>query len=129
MCFDFIVDKSEESSKDKDFSEEAEIKPSVEPVELKVNKTKKEETESEESSESDETESESETESEEEHENKKTDAEKKREKVIERIKKRQENAEKKRSVDELRAAVVCVLGHVDTGLYLFNYFFNKVTCI
>ncbi|XP_073998349.1 eukaryotic translation initiation factor 5B isoform X2 [Rhodnius prolixus] len=108
-------DKSEESSKDKDFSEEAEIKPSVEPVELKVNKTKKEETESEESSESDETESESETESEEEHENKKTDAEKKREKVIERIKKRQENAEKKRSVDELRAAVVCVLGHVDTG--------------
>lgn len=29
--------------------------------------------------------------------------------------KRQEEAEKNRTVDNLRAAVVCVLGHVDTG--------------
>lgn len=108
-------DKSEESSKDKDSIEEPEIKPIEEPVEVKGNKKKKEETESEESSESDETETESETESEDEHESKKTDAERKREKVIERIKRRQGFAEKKRSVDELRAAVVCVLGHVDTG--------------
>jgi translation initiation factor 5B len=28
---------------------------------------------------------------------------------------RREEAEKNRSLDELRAAVVCVLGHVDTG--------------
>ncbi|XP_043648593.1 eukaryotic translation initiation factor 5B [Drosophila teissieri] len=32
-----------------------------------------------------------------------------------RILKRQAEAEKKRSTDELRAGVVCVLGHVDTG--------------
>ncbi|KAH8379834.1 hypothetical protein KR009_007488 [Drosophila setifemur] len=32
-----------------------------------------------------------------------------------RIIKRQADAEKKRSTDELRAGVVCVLGHVDTG--------------
>lgn len=32
-----------------------------------------------------------------------------------RIRKRNDDAEKKRSTDYLRAAVVCVLGHVDTG--------------
>lgn len=32
-----------------------------------------------------------------------------------RIRKREVEAEKKRTVNELRAAVVCVLGHVDTG--------------
>lgn len=32
-----------------------------------------------------------------------------------RIRKREEEAEKKRTTDKLRAAVVCVLGHVDTG--------------
>lgn len=32
-----------------------------------------------------------------------------------RIQKRQEEAEKKQTTDNLRAAVVCVLGHVDTG--------------
>ncbi|XP_044313758.1 eukaryotic translation initiation factor 5B [Drosophila rhopaloa] len=32
-----------------------------------------------------------------------------------RILKRQDEAEKKRTTDELRAGVVCVLGHVDTG--------------
>lgn len=29
--------------------------------------------------------------------------------------KRREDAELKKTLDELRAAVVCVLGHVDTG--------------
>ncbi|EEB18236.1 eukaryotic translation initiation factor 5B, putative [Pediculus humanus corporis] len=65
-----------------------------------------EEEEEEESSE------EEESESEDEH---KTDAEKKREKVVLRIEKRKEEALKNRSLDVLRAAVVCVLGHVDTG--------------
>ncbi|XP_071453012.1 eukaryotic translation initiation factor 5B [Hetaerina americana] len=51
-------------------------------------------------------------ESEEEH---KTDAERRREKAVARIKKRREENEKRRTVDELRAAVICVLGHVDTG--------------
>ncbi|KAF6199286.1 hypothetical protein GE061_007312 [Apolygus lucorum] len=83
-------------------------------------KSKSETTETASESESDsedesESESESESDSEEEHETKKTDAQKKREKALSRIRKRQEEAEKKRTVDELRAAVVCVLGHVDTG--------------
>lgn len=58
---------------------------------------------------------ESETESDSEDERKKTDAERRREKALERIRKRQEDAEKSRDPNELRAAVVCVLGHVDTG--------------
>lgn len=57
-------------------------------------------------------ESESDSESE---EDTKTDAEKKKEKAWERIMKRRHAAEQKRSPDNLRAAVVCVLGHVDTG--------------
>lgn len=43
------------------------------------------------------------------------DAEFKRERVLQRIEKRRLESEKKCSLDNLRAAVVCVLGHVDTG--------------
>ncbi|XP_036336321.1 eukaryotic translation initiation factor 5B [Rhagoletis pomonella] len=43
------------------------------------------------------------------------DAEARRLRAEARILKRQDDAEKKRTVDDLRAAVVCVLGHVDTG--------------
>ncbi|XP_066992101.2 eukaryotic translation initiation factor 5B [Anabrus simplex] len=68
--------------------------------------TSKEESDSEEES------SEEESESEDEH---KTDAERKRERALARIQKRREDAEKNRTLDVLRAAVVCVLGHVDTG--------------
>ncbi|BET01747.1 translation Initiation Factor [Nesidiocoris tenuis] len=71
--------------------------------------------ESESSGSGSESETESDSESEDEREMKKSDAQKRREKVVERIKKRQETNEKKRTLDELRAAVVCVLGHVDTG--------------
>lgn len=63
-------------------------------------------------SESEEESSEEESESEEDH---KTDAQKRREKALARIQKRREDAEKNKTVDVLRAAVVCVLGHVDTG--------------
>ncbi|KAJ8676530.1 hypothetical protein QAD02_012317, partial [Eretmocerus hayati] len=42
-------------------------------------------------------------------------AERRKEKVRQRIQNRRIEAEKKRTVDDLRAAVVCVLGHVDTG--------------
>lgn len=44
-----------------------------------------------------------------------TEAEKMRERAIERIQKRELEAENKRTTENLRAAVVCVLGHVDTG--------------
>ncbi|XP_059227046.1 eukaryotic translation initiation factor 5B [Stomoxys calcitrans] len=43
------------------------------------------------------------------------DPEERRLRAERRILKRQDEAEKKRTVDNLRAAVVCVLGHVDTG--------------
>ncbi|XP_067646023.1 eukaryotic translation initiation factor 5B [Eurosta solidaginis] len=43
------------------------------------------------------------------------DAEARRLRAEARILKRQDDAEKKRTVEDLRAAVVCVLGHVDTG--------------
>merc|ERR1719341_380330 len=43
------------------------------------------------------------------------EAEKKRKRAMERITKRKELNEKNRSTDVLRAPVVCVLGHVDTG--------------
>ncbi|XP_052893178.1 eukaryotic translation initiation factor 5B [Anopheles moucheti] len=43
------------------------------------------------------------------------EAEKMRQRALDRIAKRTQEAEKKRTLDHLRAAVVCVLGHVDTG--------------
>ena len=44
-----------------------------------------------------------------------TAAEKARDRAERRIERRKEEAEKAISLDKLRAAVVCVLGHVDTG--------------
>ncbi|KZC06988.1 Eukaryotic translation initiation factor 5B [Dufourea novaeangliae] len=44
-----------------------------------------------------------------------SDAARKKERARERIQLRRIEAEKKKSLDTLRAAVVCVLGHVDTG--------------
>ncbi|GAB0086828.1 Eukaryotic translation initiation factor 5B [Sergentomyia squamirostris] len=75
-------------------------------------KPQQESEESESENESSEEESESESDSEDDH---RTDAERKREKARARIEKRRIDAEKKRTLDNLRAAVVCVLGHVDTG--------------
>uniref|UniRef100_A0A182WCS8 Tr-type G domain-containing protein n=1 Tax=Anopheles minimus TaxID=112268 RepID=A0A182WCS8_9DIPT len=43
------------------------------------------------------------------------EAEKMRQRALDRIANRTQEAEKKRTLDQLRAAVVCVLGHVDTG--------------
>uniref|UniRef100_A0A2M4A3M2 Eukaryotic translation initiation factor 5B n=1 Tax=Anopheles triannulatus TaxID=58253 RepID=A0A2M4A3M2_9DIPT len=47
--------------------------------------------------------------------NRRKEAEKMRQRALDRIAKRTQEAEKKRTLDHLRAAVVCVLGHVDTG--------------
>lgn len=84
--------------------------------------TSKEETPAKESSDSEsETNSESGSDSEEESEDdsstedKMTDAERKKERARLRIETRRIEAEKKKNLDDLRAAVVCVLGHVDTG--------------
>ncbi|XP_046978266.1 eukaryotic translation initiation factor 5B [Vanessa cardui] len=77
-------------------------------------KSKKDEDDS--SDEDDDDSSEDESSSEEDSEEEQmTDAQKKRELVLKRLEKRREDNEKNKTNNPLRAAVVCVLGHVDTG--------------
>uniref|UniRef100_A0A6M2DTD6 Eukaryotic translation initiation factor 5B n=1 Tax=Xenopsylla cheopis TaxID=163159 RepID=A0A6M2DTD6_XENCH len=103
------ADSSSEEESTNDLQESVKTVSKVE----KPTEIKKEESSSEEESE-EESESESESESSEESDNR-TDAEKKREKALLRIQKRRTDAEENKSLEKLRAAVVCVLGHVDTG--------------
>ncbi|XP_051166565.1 eukaryotic translation initiation factor 5B [Leptopilina boulardi] len=107
---------------DADSSDEAEEDKSEEDPKSIEKGTSKEETPAKESSDSEsETNSESGSDSEEEseddssQEDKMTDAERKKERARLRIETRRIEAEKKKNLDDLRAAVVCVLGHVDTG--------------
>ncbi|CAH1400597.1 unnamed protein product [Nezara viridula] len=108
-------DKSEETSQPKEVVKKVEPAPvakkKVEEIEKEESEDEDDDDEEDESSGSDETSSDSDSED----EKKKTDADRRREKALDRIRKRQEDAEKAKSPDELRAAVVCVLGHVDTG--------------
>lgn len=67
------------------------------------------------SSESDDDESSSEESSDEDSSESEDDKSHSKEKVIARLRKLREEAEKKRTVDNLRSPVICVLGHVDTG--------------
>ncbi|KAK6619541.1 hypothetical protein RUM43_012298 [Polyplax serrata] len=103
-----------DSSDEEDTSEKVETKPSqTQKQQFKEKESEESETEEEEDDEDEEESSEEEeSESEDEH---KTDAEKKRERALLRIEKRKEEAMKNLTLDVLRAAVVCVLGHVDTG--------------
>merc|ERR1719347_1118962 len=101
---------------------DAESEEEAEKVPVKVDEEKLEEPDEdddeEEDSESEEEESDDDSEEEsssEEEEEDDTHAESKRERAIARIKKRMADNEAARSVDKLRAPVVCVLGHVDTG--------------
>ncbi|KAG7207950.1 hypothetical protein KM043_009536 [Ampulex compressa] len=107
-------DKSDDAPKTPEKSKEALL--SRRKVQREVDSNKKELSESESGSDSG-SESESEAESEEDSglEDKVPDAARKKERAKERIQIRRMEAEKKKSVDNLRAAVVCVLGHVDTG--------------
>ncbi|CAG9791847.1 unnamed protein product [Diatraea saccharalis] len=76
----------------------------------------KEQVEDDDSSEEEEDSSEEESSSEEDSEDDQmTDAQKKRELVLKRLEKRREENEANKGNNPLRAAVVCVLGHVDTG--------------
>lgn len=63
----------------------------------------------------DEEESEEESESDDSEEERQTEAEKRKQRALMRIEKRKEENEKKLTLDNLRAPVVCVLGHVDHG--------------
>ncbi|XP_066154342.1 eukaryotic translation initiation factor 5B [Euwallacea fornicatus] len=87
----------------------------AEVVKTNTKASKKVESDSSEDESETESESESDDESDEEDEDAKTVAQQSRERAEERIMKRKEEAEKTRSIDNLRAAIVCVLGHVDTG--------------
>eukprot|EP00092_Neocalanus_flemingeri_P030651 GFUD01033281.1.p1 GENE.GFUD01033281.1~~GFUD01033281.1.p1 ORF type:complete len:1168 (+),score=526.34 GFUD01033281.1:43-3546(+) len=103
--WDAVSDTEEKNKKD---TKEDKVEEEEEKVEEEVSE------DDDESEEESEEESSSEEEEEEEEEDK-TLAEKKRERAIVRIKKRMADNEAARSVNELRAPVVCVLGHVDTG--------------
>ncbi|XP_077559346.1 eukaryotic translation initiation factor 5B isoform X2 [Haemaphysalis longicornis] len=67
------------------------------------------------SSESEDEDSESDDSSEESSSDSEDDKSHSKEKVMARLQRQREEAEKKRSVDNLRSPVICVLGHVDTG--------------
>ncbi|XP_045128994.1 eukaryotic translation initiation factor 5B-like [Portunus trituberculatus] len=60
-------------------------------------------------------ESEEESDSEDSEDERQTEAEKRKQRALMRIAKRKEESEKKLTLDDLRAPVVCVLGHVDHG--------------
>ncbi|CAH1635079.1 unnamed protein product [Spodoptera littoralis] len=87
------------------------------PVKEQKSTPAKEKVEEEESSEEDDDSSEEDSSSEEESEDDEgmTDAQKKREVVLKRLEKRRQDNEANKTNNPLRAAVVCVLGHVDTG--------------
>merc|ERR1719508_36387 len=112
--WDAVEDVKDAWDADSDKEVEADIKNP--PIEEKVEEPEaSEDDESDEDGSEEESEEESSSEEEEEEEEDKTLAEKKRERAIARIKKRMADNEAARSVDQLRAPVVCVLGHVDTG--------------
>ncbi|XP_032686654.1 eukaryotic translation initiation factor 5B isoform X2 [Odontomachus brunneus] len=110
-------EQEEDKSDDVAKTPEKEKEQPVEKIPAKTESEKKESSESETESESG---SESESEGDEsdedsEVEDKVPDAACKKERARERIQNRRIEAEKKKTLDNLRAAVVCVLGHVDTG--------------
>nr|CAD7398552.1 unnamed protein product [Timema poppensis] len=108
-------DAESSGGEDEDRSETAE--PTVgKPVERQKSQEEEEEESDKDEDEEDESEEEdsSSEESEDSEDDHKTDAERKREKALSRIHKRRQENEKNKTLDELRAAVVCVLGHVDT---------------
>lgn len=108
-------DKSDETSKTPEETKKR-ILSAREKSKLETDLEKKESSESESESESlSDLESDDESEEDSGLEDKVPDAARKKERVQERIRNRRIEAEKKKSLDNLRAAVVCVLGHVDTG--------------
>ncbi|XP_050303369.1 eukaryotic translation initiation factor 5B [Anthonomus grandis grandis] len=107
---------SESEGESEENKKESENQVNDAPKTVKAEKDEAKESSNEEDSDSDEDESDSDDDDEDdEEEDGRTLAERVRERAEERIRKRKEEAEKNRSLDNLRAGVVCVLGHVDTG--------------
>ncbi|GLG97214.1 Translation factor GUF1 homolog, mitochondrial [Gryllus bimaculatus] len=112
------ADSSEDEDEDKSEVSKTGTETQPAPVRQKSQEEEEDDDEDEEEessdsgSDSEEESSEEESDSEDEH---KTDAQRRRERALARIQKRREDAEKNKTVEVLRAAVVCVLGHVDTG--------------
>ncbi|CAI2349615.1 unnamed protein product [Caenorhabditis sp. 36 PRJEB53466] len=108
-----MADSDEEKEKEKKKKKEQKVQEAIEESE------ESEESESEEEEEESESEESEEEESSEEEEEEQRGAKETKEQIIERVKvriaKRKEAAQAKRSVDDLRSPVICVLGHVDTG--------------
>lgn len=101
-------DEEEEETSTDDKVEPKKVQVSVKDTKESKKQEKEEEEEDEDEEEEDEEESEEESESEDED---LTPIERARARIM----KRKEEAEKKRTTDVLRAPVICVLGHVDTG--------------
>ncbi|XP_031346389.1 eukaryotic translation initiation factor 5B isoform X2 [Photinus pyralis] len=116
---DEVKDAWDADSSDDGGSDEV-AAPTAKVIEKEIKVEKREESEEEDESSEDENESEndedsSSSEDDSEETDNRTDAEKRRDRAKQRIEQRQIDAEKNRTPDNLRAAVVCVLGHVDTG--------------
>lgn len=117
---DEVKDSWDASDSEEEAEEKEPEKPAVKeepkpaPASKQVKKQESVDDDEETESEDEDSEEETETESESEEDNR-PEAEKMRQRAMERIAKRTQEAEKKKSLDVLRAAVVCVLGHVDTG--------------
>ncbi|XP_004927948.2 eukaryotic translation initiation factor 5B [Bombyx mori] len=114
-----LVKDSWDAESSEDETEPETKQESVTPVNAKKPGTpepKLKDDDEEESSKDEDESSDEETSSDEDDEDtKRTDAEKKREIVLKRLEKRRQDNEANRVNNPLRAAVVCVLGHVDTG--------------
>ncbi|EFX90195.1 hypothetical protein DAPPUDRAFT_205517 [Daphnia pulex] len=115
-----LVEEEEEEVKeswDAESSSEEEVEEEPAPVpttttEPTHSKSKSESEDSDDSDEEDDSDDSSDSDNE---DGKKTDALSRRERALNRIQKRRDEAEKNTDPEVLRAPVVCVLGHVDTG--------------
>lgn len=109
------AESGEDDEEDDESPPESESKATGKAQPMKKQESVEEESESDDSDSSEESSDESEDDSSSEESDHRTEAEKMRERAELRIRKREAEAETKRTLENLRAAVVCVLGHVDTG--------------